>query len=131
MSKGLLHFSLPASKCIFFSFLLVRLHLVVRVGFRSFVAVYVLPKLFLRFPSFPPLLLLALLSERATEWMFLPRVLVVGRKAGGVGGLCDFGANDLFQGVDALALVVESVHQMHLVGVFLDLAFWGKEWSGN
>jgi hypothetical protein len=31
--------------------------------------------------------------------------------------LCDFGALHLFERIDALALVVESVHQMHVCGV--------------
>lgn len=48
---------------------------------------------------------------------FLPRVLVVGRETSRVGGLCDLGAVDLLQGVDTLALAVESVHQMHLGGI--------------
>jgi hypothetical protein len=37
-----------------------------------------------------------------------------------VGGLCDLGARDLLQGVDTLALVVESVHQMHVDGIMCD-----------
>lgn len=47
---------------------------------------------------------------------FLPRVLVIGREASRVCGFGDLGALDLLQGVDALALVVESVHQMHIDG---------------
>lgn len=46
----------------------------------------------------------------------LPRVLVIGREASRVCGFGDLGALDLLQGVDALALVVESVHQMHIDG---------------
>jgi len=50
------------------------------------------------------------------QFEFLPRVLVIGREASRVCGFGDLGALDLLQGVDALALVVESVHQMHIDG---------------
>lgn len=46
----------------------------------------------------------------------VPRVLVVGGEAGGVGALGDLVADDLLQRVDALALGVESVHEMHAAG---------------
>lgn len=59
--------------------------------------------------------------------VFLPRVLVVRREASRVGGLCDFGAVDLLQGVDTLALAVESVHQMHLGGMMCGIREKGKE----
>jgi hypothetical protein len=57
---------------------------------------------------------------RTAQIIILPRVLVVGREASRVGGLCDLGARDLLQGVDTLALVVESVHQMHVDGIMCD-----------
>ena len=45
----------------------------------------------------------------------LPRVLVIGREASGVGGLGDLAVNDLLQGVDALAIRADSVLRMQLV----------------
>lgn len=45
-------------------------------------------------------------------------VFVVGGEASRVGRLCDFGAHDLLERVDALAVGVEGVHQMH-VGRFM------------
>ena len=44
-----------------------------------------------------------------------------------MGGLCDLGAVDLLQGVDTLALVVESVHQMHVGGIMCGSRGRGKE----
>jgi hypothetical protein len=48
----------------------------------------------------------------------VPRVLVVGREAGGVRALAHFAVDDLFQRVDALGWVrrVGDVHEMHAVG---------------
>lgn len=43
----------------------------------------------------------------------VPGVLVVGREPRWVGRLGDFGAVDLLERVDALALGIESVHKMH------------------
>lgn len=60
------------------------------------------------------------LVARTAQIIILPRVLVVGREASRVGGLCDLGTGDLLQGVDTLALVVESVHQMHVDGIVCD-----------
>jgi hypothetical protein len=57
----------------------------------------------------------------------LPRVLVVGREASRVCGLCDLGAGDLLQGVDTLALAVESVHQMHVGGVECVWRLWKRK----
>ena len=56
------------------------------------------------------------LIARRERIKILPRVLVVGGEASRVCGLCDLCAVDLLQGVDTLALVVESVHQMHVDG---------------
>lgn len=44
----------------------------------------------------------------------MPRVLVVGRKPGRVCRLCDLGADNFLERVDALASGVEGVHEMHL-----------------
>jgi len=52
------------------------------------------------------------------------RVLVVGREASRVCGLCDLGASDLLQGVDTLALGIESVHQMHIGGIECVWKLW-------
>jgi hypothetical protein len=48
----------------------------------------------------------------------VPRVLVVGREAGGMRALADLAVDDLFQRVDALGWVrgVGDVHEMHAVG---------------
>lgn len=57
----------------------------------------------------------AILSALPAELRDVPRVLVVWGESGWVGGLCDFCADDLLEGVDSLALVVEGEHEMHAV----------------
>jgi hypothetical protein len=53
----------------------------------------------------------------------VPRVLVVGREARGVGALGDLAVNDLAEGVDALGRIlgVGDVHQMHAAAVSIEL----------
>lgn len=45
-----------------------------------------------------------------------PRVRVVGREARRVRRVCDAAVDDLLERVDALALGIEGVHEMHSVG---------------
>lgn len=56
--------------------------------------------------------------EAALEGDALARPLIVGGEPGGVRGLGDLAVDNLLQGVQTVARLVESVHQMHLeVGV--------------
>lgn len=52
-------------------------------------------------------------KSRKEERHGIPGVFVVGRKSGRVCRLCDFGTDNLLERVDALAVGVESVHEMH------------------
>ena len=45
--------------------------------------------------------------------LFIPRVLVIRRKARRVSRLCDFSGDDFLESVQALAVRVEGVHEMH------------------
>jgi hypothetical protein len=70
---------------------------------------------------------LTLLRQKQTVSLLdgdaVPRVLVVGREARGVGALGDLAINDLAQRVDALGRVlgVGDVHQMHAATVSIEL----------
>lgn len=63
--------------------------------------------------------------------MSLPRVLVIGGEASRVSRLCDLCAVDLLQGVDTLALAVESVHKMHVDGVVFVMVVKKKKGVGR
>jgi hypothetical protein len=69
-------------------------------------------------------LFLLLLSQEELESSLksnaLARPLVVGRETSRVSGLGDLSLSDLLQGVKAVALSVESVHQMHCGGCLSD-----------
>lgn len=62
--------------------------------------------------------------ESALESNALARPLVVGRETGRVSRLGDLALSDLLQGVKAVALGVEGVHQMHCSGL-------GGIWAGG
>lgn len=66
-------------------------------------------------------LLILLLSQEklkaSLESNALARPLVIGGEARGVGGLGDLSLGDLLEGVQAIALGVESVHKMHFGGL--------------
>lgn len=54
--------------------------------------------------------------ESSLEGNALARPLVVGGESRRVGGLCDLSLGNLLEGVEAVALSVESVHKMHCGG---------------
>lgn len=51
--------------------------------------------------------------EATLERHALARPLVIGREAGRVGRLGDLAVDNLLEGVDTAARLIESVHQMH------------------
>lgn len=56
--------------------------------------------------------------EAALESHTLARPLVVGGETSRVSRLCNLAVGDLLEGVEAVALLVESVHQMHFERVW-------------